>query len=154
MNFRLVIILSVVTLLLFGCVRTYRIDIQQGNIVTPEQIEQLKPGMEKPEVRYLLGAPLVEDPFHKERWDYFYSFRSGETRQIEQQRLTVFFDNGKRQTCVVKQVRTNSPLHALTTLNETAFVEAARFFAERVLREGGDDVAARIAWAFLALPAP
>jgi len=95
MNFRLVILLSVVTLLLSGCVRTYRIDIQQGNIVTPEQIEQLKPGMKKAEVRYLLGVPLVEDPFHTERWDYFYSFRSGETRQVEQQRLTVFFDNGQ-----------------------------------------------------------
>ena len=95
MNFRLVIILSVVTLLLFGCVRTYRIDIQQGNIVTPEQIEQLKPGMKKAEVRYLLGAPLVEDPFHTERWDYFYSFRSGKTRRVEQQSLTVFFDNGQ-----------------------------------------------------------
>ena len=95
MIFRLVILLSVVTLLLSGCVRTYRIDIQQGNIVTPEQIEQLKPGMQKAEVRYLLGAPLVEDPFHTERWDYFYSFRSGETRQVEQQRLTVFFDNGQ-----------------------------------------------------------
>ena len=95
MNFRLIILLSVVTLLLFGCVRTYRIDIQQGNIVTSEQIEQLKPGMKMTEVRYLLGAPLVEDPFHTERWDYFYSFRSGETRRVEQQRLTIFFDNGQ-----------------------------------------------------------
>ena len=95
MHFRFVILLSVVTLLLFGCVRTYRIDIQQGNIVTPEQIEQLKPGMKLAEVRYLLGAPLVEDPFHTERWDYFYSFHSGETRQVEQQRLTVFFSNGQ-----------------------------------------------------------
>ena len=95
MNFRLIILLSVVALLLFGCVRTYRIDIQQGNIVTQEQIEQLKPGMKMTEVRYLLGAPLVEDPFHTKRWDYFHSFRSGETRQVEQQRLTVFFDNGQ-----------------------------------------------------------
>ena len=95
MNFRIIILLSVVSLLLFGCVRTYRIDVQQGNIVTPAQIEQLKPGMKMTEVRYLLGAPLVEDPFHAERWDYFYSFRSGETRQVEQQRLTVFFDNGQ-----------------------------------------------------------
>ena len=95
MKFRLIILLSVVTLMLFGCVRTYRIDIQQGNIVTNEQIEQLKPGMKMTEVRYLLGAPLVEDPFHTERWDYFYSFRSGETRRVEQQRLTVFFDNGQ-----------------------------------------------------------
>ena len=95
MTLRLIILLSVVTLLLFGCVQTYRIDIQQGNIVTQEQIERLKPGMKMTEVRYLLGAPLVEDPFHTERWDYFYSFRSGETRRVEQQRLTVFFDNGQ-----------------------------------------------------------
>ena len=95
MNFRLVICLSIVTLLLFGCVRTYRIDIQQGNIVTPEQIEQLKPGMKMKEVRYLLGGPLVEDPFHTQRWDYFYSFRSGKTRRVEQQSLTIFFDNGQ-----------------------------------------------------------
>ena len=95
MNFRLVIFLSIATVLLFGCVQTYRIDIQQGNIVTPEQLEKVKPGMKMTEVRYLLGAPLVEDPFHTERWDYFYSFRSGETRQGERQRLTVFFDNGQ-----------------------------------------------------------
>ena len=108
MNFRLVILLFVVTLLLFGCVRPYRIDIQQGNIVTPEQIEQLKPGMKMTEVRYLLGAPLVEDPFHTGRWDYFFSFRSGETRQIERQRLTVFFDN--EQLIKIEQGFESDPL--------------------------------------------
>ena len=108
MNFRLIILLSIVTLLLVGCVRTYRIDIQQGNIVTQEQIEQLKPGMKMTEVRYLLGAPLVEDPFHTERWDYFYSFRSGETRRVEQQRLTVFFDN--KQLTKIEQGFESEPL--------------------------------------------
>ena len=108
MNSRLIILLSIVTLLLVGCVRTYRIDIQQGNIVTQEQIEQLKPGMKMTEVRYLLGAPLVEDPFHTERWDYFYSLRSGETRRVEQQRLTVFFQNG--QLTKIKQDFESDPL--------------------------------------------
>ena len=108
MKFRLIILLSVVTLMLFGCVRTYRIDIQQGNIVTLEQIEQLKPGMNMTEVRYLLGAPLVEDPFHTERWDYFYSFSSGETRQVEQQRLTIFFDN--EQLIKIEQGFESEPL--------------------------------------------
>ncbi|MAG55242.1 MAG: hypothetical protein CMJ83_03025 [Planctomycetes bacterium] len=61
---------------------------------------------------------------------------------------TMFFDTGKRQACVVRQVRTNSPLHALTTLNETAFVEAARFLAMRTMREGGNDARTRIAWTF------
>ena len=48
---------------------------------------------------------------------------------------TMFFDNGKRQTCEVKPARTNTPLHALTTLNETAFVEASRTLAQRVMLE-------------------
>ena len=49
---------------------------------------------------------------------------------------TMFFDSAKRQACEVKPTRTNTPLHALTTLNETMFVEAARAMAERVIRSG------------------
>src|SRR5262249_18000144 len=53
---------------------------------------------------------------------------------------TLFFDSAARQTCTVKQMRTNTPLHALTTLNDTTFIEAARALAERVLTmEGTDD---------------
>ena len=61
---------------------------------------------------------------------------------------TMFFDAGKRQTCEVKQVRTNTPLHALTTLNETTFVEAARQMAERIAYEGGSSPSERIRYAF------
>ncbi len=50
---------------------------------------------------------------------------------------TMFFDNAARQTCTVKGVRTNTPLHALTTLNDTTFVEAARALAQRVMHETG-----------------
>jgi hypothetical protein len=46
---------------------------------------------------------------------------------------TMFFDGAKRQTCEVKPTRTNTPLHALTTLNETTFVESARAMAEHVI---------------------
>ena len=60
------------------------------------------------EVRYLLGGPLVEDPFHTQRWDYFYSFRSGKTRRVEQQSLTVFFDNGQLTT--IEQGYESEPL--------------------------------------------
>ncbi|RMG27455.1 MAG: outer membrane protein assembly factor BamE, partial [Gammaproteobacteria bacterium] len=70
--------------LLGGCTRTlerlpfvYRIDIQQGNVVTQEQIDQLRPGMTREQVRYLLGTPLVQDTFHPERWDYVYYFKPG-----------------------------------------------------------------------------
>ena len=105
MNLRLVIVFSMLLVLLAGCVRTYRIDIQQGNVLTTEQIQQLKPGMEKAEVRYLLGAPLVEDPFHTDRWDYFYSFFSGKNQQTEQRHLTLFFED-ERLLKVEQNVKT------------------------------------------------
>src|SRR5262249_136820 len=61
---------------------------------------------------------------------------------------TEFFDNAARQTCVVKPGRTNSPLHALLTLNDPTYVEAARALAEHVLREADPSPAARIERAF------
>jgi hypothetical protein len=52
----------------------------------------------------------------------------------------MFFDNASRQTCTVRTVRTNTPLHALLASNDTAWLEAARVLAERTLREEGGDV--------------
>jgi outer membrane protein assembly factor BamE len=72
----------------------YRMDIQQGNNVTQEMASQLKPGMSKEQVRYLLGTPLLTDLFHAERWDYVYFLdRRGQPR--ERRRLAVFFQDGK-----------------------------------------------------------
>jgi mono/diheme cytochrome c family protein len=61
---------------------------------------------------------------------------------------TVFFDSAARQTCVVKPTRTNSPLHALTTLNDVTYVEAARALAQRVLTTAARDPSARVELAF------
>lgn len=61
---------------------------------------------------------------------------------------TTLFDTANRQTCSVKPLRTNTPLHALITLNDPAYVEAARIWAERILREGGDGPESRVAWAY------
>ncbi len=61
---------------------------------------------------------------------------------------TMFFDSGKRQTCEVKPTRTNTPLHALTTMNETTFVEAARAFAQRAMSMKSKSAEERIGWAF------
>ncbi len=56
---------------------------------------------------------------------------------------TMFFDNASRQTCYIRAIRTNTPLHALTTLNDTTYVEAARAMAERALKtHAGDERAA------------
>ncbi len=61
---------------------------------------------------------------------------------------TIFFDTANRQTCTVTPSQTNTPLHALTTLNDVTYVEAARVLAARMLKEGGATDAARIAFAF------
>ena len=76
---------------LTGCYPGYRMDVEQGNVVTPEQRAQLQLGMGRREARFVLGSPLVKDPFHADRWDYVYSLRDGATGTIDQQRLSLFF---------------------------------------------------------------
>jgi outer membrane protein assembly factor BamE len=72
----------------------YRIDIQQGNFVSQEMVAQLKPGMSKDQVRFVLGTPLLADIFHGDRWDYVY-WRQAPGGRREQRKLAVFFADGK-----------------------------------------------------------
>lgn len=60
---------------LIAALTPYRIDIQQGNVVTREQLAQVRPGMSKLQVRDLLGVPLLADPFHTGRWDYIFTYQ-------------------------------------------------------------------------------
>lgn len=89
-------------LLLAGCKQVpmlpsltpYKIDIQQGNHVTQEMVEKLKPGMSRAQVRFLLGTPLVVDPFRNDRWDYVYLYyKAGEL--TEQRRVSVIFEDDR-----------------------------------------------------------
>lgn len=70
----------------------YRIDIPQGNIISQEMVDQLRPGLTKRQVNFILGTPLVRDTFDQDRWDYVYSFQPGGGERA-QERLTVFFDS-------------------------------------------------------------
>jgi len=72
----------------------YKIDVRQGNLVTQEMINQLRPGMNKRQVTFILGTPLLVDPFHKDRWDYFYDLKTA-GKQAKQERITVFFANNE-----------------------------------------------------------
>jgi outer membrane protein assembly factor BamE len=72
----------------------YRIDIAQGNIVTQEMIDQLKPGMTKRQVRFIMGTPLIVDTFEPERWDYFHSMNK-KGKQETQERVSLYFENDK-----------------------------------------------------------
>ncbi len=79
--------------LLSSC-STYKMDIRQGNFVTPEMREKLKLGMTRQQVRYVLGTPLVSDAFHGNRWDYVYRLERG-GKVIEQQNMTLYFEGDK-----------------------------------------------------------
>ena len=70
----------------------YKIDIQQGNVVTPEMLSHLKPGMTQSQVRFALGTPLITDTFHPNRWDYAYRFQKAGAL-TEQHHVTVVFEN-------------------------------------------------------------
>ena len=72
----------------------YTIDIQQGNYVSQDMVSQLKPGMSKEQVRFVLGTPLVTDIFHTDRWDYVY-YRKIPGGKTEERKLAVFFKDGR-----------------------------------------------------------
>lgn len=81
------------TLLTSGCI--YVADVQQGNIIDRKELDQLKTGMTKKQVKFLLGSPLIQDAFHEDRWDYVYTLREGDNDFIEKRRLTLFFKGTK-----------------------------------------------------------
>ncbi len=87
-----------VLLLLAGCSSVpsllYKIDIQQGNVITHEMLEKIKPGMTRAQVRFVLGSPVISDAFHGNRWDYVYRLEQ-EGRLIEQHRITAFFEDDR-----------------------------------------------------------
>ena len=95
---RIIISVSILLALgLSGCTffpGVHKIDIQQGNLVTQEMINKLKPGMSRSQVRYVLGTPLVADTFEQDRWDYFYSLKPGADEVITK-RLTLYFEDEK-----------------------------------------------------------
>ncbi len=76
-----------------GCV--YRPDIQQGNLLLTSDVDQVKAGMTRSQVRYILGTPMVSDPFDQQRWDYIYTFRRGRDRDVTRAHFIVRFDGDK-----------------------------------------------------------
>ena len=73
-------------------VSEYRIDVQQGNVLTQDMVAQLRPGLSRDQVRFILGTPMLVDMFHADRWDYVYRLQKGKTGEVETRRFSVFFD--------------------------------------------------------------
>jgi len=83
---------SISLLSLTGC-SAYKIDVQQGNTIEEDKLSQLKPGMTKQQVQFLMGTAMLVDPFHPQRWEYVYSFRKG-GEDMKRKRVTLFFEDG------------------------------------------------------------
>ena len=83
-------LVSIVT----GCsnyIPAYKIDVQQGNILTQEDVNQIKTGMDKNKIQYILGSPTITDPFHPDRWDYAYTLKPG-WGDLEKKNVTLYFE--------------------------------------------------------------
>lgn len=93
---------GVFALSISGCAGfgVHRIDIQQGNLVTQEQLARVKPGMSRLDVRTALGTPLLQDVFNGNRWDYYFSLDQSTRygpfgRDKQEYKVTILFENDK-----------------------------------------------------------
>ena len=87
--------LNILTIALWLSACIYRIDIQQGNLLEEDIIEQVEIGMTRSQVDFLLGSPMIEDSFHPDRWDYTYYFQQGRSQDIEQRWFIVYFQGDR-----------------------------------------------------------
>lgn len=78
-----------------GLPRVHKIDVPQGNVIEQDQINQLRPGMNKQQVRFLMGTPMLDDSFHANRWDYLYRFKPGYGEVVKKQATLYFNEGGK-----------------------------------------------------------
>jgi len=73
-----------------GVITPYKVEVVQGNVITREQAALVKPGMNRAQVRDVLGSPLVADPFHADRWDYVFTIRR-QGADPQSRRIVVLF---------------------------------------------------------------
>lgn len=90
-------------LLLEACV--YRAAISQGNLLKDEDLDQVEIGMTRSQVRFLLGTPMIDDPFHRDRWDYVYYLKLGRQPATFKRWVTIEFEDG-----VVTEIRKDQEL--------------------------------------------
>ena len=86
-----VFLLSIALAVSSGCV--YRASISQGNLIKEEDLAQVEVGMTRSQVRFLLGTPMIDDPFNKDRWDYIYYLKIGRRDAAFKRWVSVFFED-------------------------------------------------------------
>ncbi len=70
----------------------HRIDVQQGNVISQDALNQLKPGMTRRQAQFVAGSPMVADVFHQDRWDYIYLMQTGKG-EVSREHVTLFFED-------------------------------------------------------------
>lgn len=84
-------LIVILTLLSLASACVYQAALSQGNLLDQEDIDQLEVGMTRNQVRFLLGTPMIDDPFHENRWDYVYFLRIGREKATFKRWLSVYF---------------------------------------------------------------
>lgn len=90
---RILVAALLVTMLALGSGCVYRASISQGNLIEQEDLDQVEVGMTRNQVRFLLGTPMVDDPFHAARWDYVYFVRIGRDPATFKRWVTIVFED-------------------------------------------------------------
>jgi outer membrane protein assembly factor BamE len=134
-------ILLASALLSAGCV--YKMNIQQGNYLVADSVAQLKEGMTRSQVRFLLGTPMVPDAFDESRWDYYYFFSSRRIKEPLKRRLTVYFQDEKVQRIENLGVPTQADLAQIEADLRKAIAETKKnqrkpSLWQRMTGRGGD----------------
>jgi len=106
-NRLLAIVFLAACLLAGGCI--YQAALSQGNLLDQEDIDQVEVGMTRGQVRFLLGTPMIDDPFHRDRWDYVYFLRIGRDKATFKRWISVYFD-GDNVTKIEKDKELNPDL--------------------------------------------
>jgi outer membrane protein assembly factor BamE len=154
-----------------NAITPYRINIVQGNFVSREAASQLREGMTRDQVKFLLGTPLLTDVFHANRWDYVFSFRRGNTPVVQQRRYTVLFDGDRLVKFggdelpseyeliaeidgMKKALKDQTPGKVSTSAGAAAQAESQTTVENFVPRQAQPEAAAQAAPAEAAAPAP
>jgi outer membrane protein assembly factor BamE len=87
-----------------GCI--YKISVQQGNLLQQSVVEQVEVGMSRSQVQFLLGTPMVDDPFHEDRWDYMYYLLDGRSHDVTSRWVIVYFE-GERVVRIETEAELN-----------------------------------------------
>ena len=125
--------ISVIAIAAFSGCSVYKIDVQQGNVITQEMVSQLRPQMTKDQVHFILGTPVLTDVFHANRWDYVYRMQRG-GGAVEARKFATIFDEEGRLTQIIGDIA------ALPTSG--AFADSRRQMQEMDLGSIGDDARA------------